>query len=219
MQSALPRHDAIAREAVESHRGVVVKMSGDGVHAAFDDPQDALLAVLVMQEMLADPAVTSGIALRVRCGLHAGRAERRDNDFFGSVVNRAARISNAAHGGQILLSQAVAVLVAISLPAAAARTAPAPTPRTRARTMFSVTSCAGAKKAAIRDRSRRFAGTSSRSAAIRRSPTPTSAAISRAMPTAVPTDCGSTRADCCGSRPTSRRRCCARATTRTSATT
>jgi len=69
-----------------------------------------------MQEMLADPAATNGIALRVRCGLHAGRAERRDNDFFGSVVNRAARISNAAHGGQILLSQAVAVLVAHRLP-------------------------------------------------------------------------------------------------------
>ena len=38
MRSALARHDAIAREAVEGHRGIVVKMSGDGVHAAFDDP-------------------------------------------------------------------------------------------------------------------------------------------------------------------------------------
>ena len=71
---------------------------------------------LAMQEMLADAAATGGVALRVRCGLHAGRAERRDNDFFGTVVNRAARISNAAHGGQILLSQAVAVLVSDRLP-------------------------------------------------------------------------------------------------------
>jgi len=116
MRLALARHDAIARNAVEGHHGVVVKMSGDGVHAAFDDPVDALGAALAIQAGLADPAATNGIVLRVRAGLHAGRAERRDNDFFGSVVNRAARISNAAHGGQILLSHAVAALVGSRLP-------------------------------------------------------------------------------------------------------
>jgi predicted ATPase/class 3 adenylate cyclase len=116
MRVALARHDAIARQAVEENHGVVVKMSGDGVHAAFDDPVDALAAALAIQAHLADPAATAGIALRVRAGLHAGRAERRDNDFFGSVVNRAARISNAAHGGQILLSHAVATLVGGRLP-------------------------------------------------------------------------------------------------------
>ena len=117
MRPALACHDALARKAVEGNRGVVVKMSGDGVHAVFDDPLDGLAAVLAFQQMLADPAATGGIALRVRCGLHAGAAERRDNDFFGSTVNRAARISNAAHGGQILLSHAVAALLAHRLPA------------------------------------------------------------------------------------------------------
>jgi predicted ATPase/class 3 adenylate cyclase len=116
MRLALARHDAIARQAVEGNHGVVVKMSGDGVHAAFDDPVDALGAALAIQAGLSDPAATAGIALRVRAGLHAGRAERRDNDFFGSVVNRAARISNAAHGGQILVSHAVATLVGSRLP-------------------------------------------------------------------------------------------------------
>ena len=43
----------------------------------------------------------------MRCGLHVGVVERRDNDYFGSAVNRAARIMSAAHGGQVLLSQAV----------------------------------------------------------------------------------------------------------------
>jgi len=116
MRLALACHDAIVREAVEGHHGVVVKMAGDGVHAAFDDPADALGAALAIQVGLAKPAATHGISLRVRAGLHAGRAERRDNDFFGSVVNRAARISNAAHGGQILLSHAVAALVGGHLP-------------------------------------------------------------------------------------------------------
>lgn len=120
MRPALAQHDAIVRAAVQRNRGVVVKMSGDGVHAAFGDPLDAVAATLELQQALADPQATGGIALRVRCGLHAGVDERRDNDFFGSAVNRAARITGAAHGGQVLLSQAVAVLVRDRLPAGVA---------------------------------------------------------------------------------------------------
>jgi predicted ATPase/class 3 adenylate cyclase len=116
MQPALAHHDAIARSAVERNRGVVVKMTGDGIHAAFDDPLDAVGATLQLQQALADPGATEGIALRIRCGLHAGVDERRDDDFFGRSVNRAARIMSAAHGGQILASEAVAALIRDRLP-------------------------------------------------------------------------------------------------------
>ncbi len=116
MGRALARHDAIARAAVAKHRGLVVKMTGDGVYAAFDDPLDALAAVIELQQALADPEATCGVTLTVRCGLHAGVVERRDNDFFGTAVNRAARIMAAAHGGQVLVSQAVAALVGDRLP-------------------------------------------------------------------------------------------------------
>jgi predicted ATPase/class 3 adenylate cyclase len=116
MPAALANHDAIARAAVGRHRGVIVKMSGDGVHAAFDDPLDALSATLELQQALIDPEATNGIPLRVRCGLHAGASERRDNDFFGRSVNRAARIMSAAHGGQVLVSEAVAALIRERLP-------------------------------------------------------------------------------------------------------
>jgi predicted ATPase/class 3 adenylate cyclase len=119
MQIAVARHDAILRSAVEQHGGRVVKMAGDGVHAVFDDPLDAVTASLELQRALGNPDATGGIELRVRCGLHAGVDERRDDDFFGRAVNRAARISGAAHGGQILLSQAVAALVRERLPAGA----------------------------------------------------------------------------------------------------
>ncbi len=117
MRPALARHDAIAKAAVARHRGTIVKMAGDGVHAAFNDPLDAVGATLELQQALAAPETTGGIALRIRCGLHAGVDERRDNDFFGRAVNRAARITSVAHGGQVLVSEAVAVLIRERLPA------------------------------------------------------------------------------------------------------
>src|SRR6202171_2053591 len=110
MRPALARHDAIVRTCVEGNRGTVVKMSGDGVHAVFADPLDAVRATLELQRTLALEA-TEGVALQVRCGMHAGVGERRDSDFFGTAVNRAARIMSVANGGQVLLSHAVAALV------------------------------------------------------------------------------------------------------------
>ena len=119
MREALAHHDALARAAVEEHGGCVVKTTGDGVHAAFDDPLAGVRAALAMQLALADAAAGNGLALRLRCGLHAGVHEMRDGDFYGSAVNRAARIMSAAHGGQVLLSGAVAALVADRLEAQA----------------------------------------------------------------------------------------------------
>ena len=89
-----------------------MKTTGDGIHAVFADPLGAVRAAVALQLALADADATGGIPLRVRCGLHAGVDARRDNDFFGNAVNRAARVMSAAHGGQILVSQAVAALVA-----------------------------------------------------------------------------------------------------------
>ena len=117
MKEALASHDALVRTAVEGNRGMVIKMTGVGVYAAFDDALDGVLATLQLQLALADPGATHGVALQVRGGLHAGVVERRDNDFFGSVINRAARIMGAAHGGQVLVSEAVAAAVRERLPA------------------------------------------------------------------------------------------------------
>jgi predicted ATPase/class 3 adenylate cyclase len=118
MSAALARHDALTRATVERHRGTVVKSSGDGVHAAFDDPFDGVGAAHELVVMLAEAATPGGVPLNVRCGLHTGVAEKRDGDYFGTAVNRAARIMAAAHGGQILLSQAVVDLVRDRLPPA-----------------------------------------------------------------------------------------------------
>ena len=118
MRDALARHDAILRGAVESHGGRVVKSTGDGVHAVFASALEALEACLDAQRALTRerwPEVAG--ALQVRMGLHAGEAEFRDGDYFGSVLNRAARLTSAAHGGQVLVSDSVEPLVRGALPA------------------------------------------------------------------------------------------------------
>jgi predicted ATPase/class 3 adenylate cyclase len=117
MSRALAEHDALARSAVNRHRGKVVKMIGDGMHAVFAEPIDAIAATIDLLCGLEDSSRTEGLALRLRCGLHCGVVEHRDDDTFGSQVNRAARIMSAAHGGQVLVSQAVVDLVRDSLPA------------------------------------------------------------------------------------------------------
>ena len=117
MGPALAHHNAVARAAVKGNRGRVVKMTGDGIYAVFEDAVDALAATVQLQQGLVDSTATDGIELRVRCGLHSGIAIHSDGDYFGNVVNRAARIMSAAHGGQILLSQKVAAFVAERMPA------------------------------------------------------------------------------------------------------
>ena len=117
MADALARHDVLLRTAAETHHGRVIKTTGDGIYAAFEDAAEGLNAAIAIQQSVADPAATAGMSLPVRCGLHAGPAQERDNDFFGVTINRAARIMGLAYGGQVLASQAVADLVAGRFPA------------------------------------------------------------------------------------------------------
>jgi class 3 adenylate cyclase len=116
MAHAVARHDAVLRDAVQKHAGTIVKTTGDGIYAAFPNPSDGLGAVIEIQLALLDPASTGGLSLAVRCGLHTGAVHARDNDYFGSTINRTARIMSAAHGGQILVSLAVADLIRDCLP-------------------------------------------------------------------------------------------------------
>src|SRR5690349_1209834 len=118
MQHALAAHDRISRALVEKHGGRVVKTTGDGVCAVFDDPLHAIEATLDFQQTIADTTQTAGLELRARCGVHVGVAQHRDEDYFGSTLNRVARIMSAAHGGQVLLSQAAFDLLSGRLPQA-----------------------------------------------------------------------------------------------------
>ena len=120
MPGALGRHDAIVRAAIEGSGGTVVKTTGDGMMAVFDGAIEAATASLAAQRgLIAEPWGETG-PLQVRMGIHCGQAELREGDYFGTTVNRAARIMAAGHGGQVLLSASAASLVVEQLPAGAA---------------------------------------------------------------------------------------------------
>jgi predicted ATPase/class 3 adenylate cyclase len=110
MRAALARHDLILREAIEACGGHVVKGRGDGVHAVFATADSAVQAAVDGQLALVVEKWAVSEPLRVRMGLHSGIAELRDDDYFGSSVNRAARLMGLAHGGQIVVSQATSDL-------------------------------------------------------------------------------------------------------------
>jgi predicted ATPase/class 3 adenylate cyclase len=102
MGDALRAHDDVLRAVVARHGGVVFKHTGDGVCAVFKSASSAVAAAVDAQGELALP---------VRMGLHTGEAELRDGDYFGSTLNRVARIMHAGHGGQILVSLATDAMV------------------------------------------------------------------------------------------------------------
>jgi predicted ATPase/class 3 adenylate cyclase len=116
MKGALARHDQILRDAVEGHGGRVVKSTGDGLHAVFGRPEDAVAAAVEAQLGLEAERWFKTGPLRVRIGLHTGTAEARAGDYFGPVLNRAARLAASAHGGQVVVSEATVGVVRDALP-------------------------------------------------------------------------------------------------------
>jgi DNA-binding NarL/FixJ family response regulator/class 3 adenylate cyclase len=105
----------LVRETVERAGGREVDCRGDEVFAAFGEAQRALAAALETQRAVAAHPWEDGIELRVRIGIHAGRAALEDGDYVGLDVHRAARISQAGHGGQILVSDPTHVELAGSV--------------------------------------------------------------------------------------------------------
>jgi predicted ATPase/class 3 adenylate cyclase len=113
MRAALAVHDDLMRETVAAHRGWLFKHTGDGVCAAFSSPKAAVYAAVDAQR---------GLELPVRMGIATGEAELRGDDYFGAVLNRAARIMSAGHGEQILLDGVTAgLLIGVDLMALGVR--------------------------------------------------------------------------------------------------
>ena len=108
MAAAVQIHDAILRNAIGRHEGYVFATGGDGFAAAFATPAGAATAAIESQlELGADP----NVQFAVRMGVHTGEAVERDRNYFGSEVNRTARLMALGHGGQILVSDTTASML------------------------------------------------------------------------------------------------------------
>jgi predicted ATPase/class 3 adenylate cyclase len=104
-------HNRIVEEAVLASDGEIYKNTGDGYQAAFVNAPDALKAALEVQRRLGSASWQGSTPLCARIALHTGEAEQSDSDYLGDDLHRAARVMDAGHGGQILLSLVTSELV------------------------------------------------------------------------------------------------------------
>jgi predicted ATPase/class 3 adenylate cyclase len=116
MHEAIARHDRLLDEVVSTYGGRIVKKTGDGILAAFDSPVEAVTAAIAGQKRMSEEMWPETEPLLVRMGLHTGESRFREGDYYGSTLNRAARIMSIGHGGQILLSATIHRLLEDGVP-------------------------------------------------------------------------------------------------------
>jgi predicted ATPase len=108
MRAAILRHDAIVQQAIDSNGGQLIKERGEGDShfCVFPNPDGAICAAIQIQTRLPEEQWETGVPLVVRMSIHTTDAEPHGRDYYGRDINRCARIRSAAHGGQILVSDA-----------------------------------------------------------------------------------------------------------------
>ncbi|MEM7257033.1 MAG: adenylate/guanylate cyclase domain-containing protein [Pseudomonadota bacterium] len=107
MHSAVSLHDELALKAL-SGTGVLIKRTGDGFNFVYRDARDAANAAMLFHNELSAANWPDGRALSVRIGFHTGFAQPLHGDYYGPTPNRAARVADVAHGGQIVCSATAA---------------------------------------------------------------------------------------------------------------
>jgi tetratricopeptide (TPR) repeat protein len=118
MGEAMARHDEIIESAVEASNGVVVRPRGEGDSrfAVFRRSSDAALGAVAIVRALSRTHWPTQQPLQVRVALHTGEADVRAGDYYGTAVNRCARLRSLANPDQVLVSQAAAELIGTDLP-------------------------------------------------------------------------------------------------------
>ena len=118
MHQSMVRHDELIEAIVAEHNGTLVRPRGEGDSrfAVFRRASDAVGAASGIQRALRAEPWPLPEPLEVRVALHTGEADLRDGDYYGTSINRCARLRDAAHGGQIVLSGITAALARDRLP-------------------------------------------------------------------------------------------------------
>ncbi len=108
MTSALNEHDRIISECANRNSGKVVRPRGEGDSrfVVFESAVDGIAAAAAIQEELRNASWPTSGPLKIRIAVHTGPAEIISEDYYGSAVNRAARLRSIGHGGQTLISGA-----------------------------------------------------------------------------------------------------------------
>jgi predicted ATPase/class 3 adenylate cyclase len=114
--SLLAEHRQILREIFTRWHGQDVDVQGDSCFFTFPRAKDAVAAAVEAQKSLVEHMWPGGVHVRVRMGLHTGEPWLVEEGYVGMAVHRAARIGDAGHGGQVLLSETVEALVRDELP-------------------------------------------------------------------------------------------------------
>jgi class 3 adenylate cyclase len=114
--AVLDRHHLLMRKAISGAGGTEFGTEGDAFFAAFPDATGAVRAAVAIQRSLFRETWPEGVDVRVRIGLHTGKAQLGGGSYVGIDVHRAARIAGAGHGGQVLLSDVTAELNRVHLP-------------------------------------------------------------------------------------------------------
>ena len=94
---------------IEANNGTLVKSLGDGTMSVFPSARGAVNTAIAMQKMLDKSEREPAFSIRI--GLHTGDVVRSKGDFFGTVVNKTARIAGVAEPAQILLSDVTRAMV------------------------------------------------------------------------------------------------------------
>ena len=117
-RKVLIRHDQIIEDLVEDHEGMLVRPRGEGDSrfAVFQHAPGAAAAAASIQQAFIAESWPTEEPLKIRMGLHTGHADLREGDYYGSAVNRCARVRSLGHGGQVLLSLATEQVIADYLP-------------------------------------------------------------------------------------------------------
>jgi YVTN family beta-propeller protein len=100
------------RDAFAHHRGHEIDTQGDSFFVVFPTPQDAIQCAIEAQRALGEHEWPDGVLVKVRIGMDTGPAAVAHGRYTGRAVHRAARVSAAGHGGQILVSDASELLLA-----------------------------------------------------------------------------------------------------------
>jgi class 3 adenylate cyclase len=117
MRAAMGDHLRLLRDSVETHNGVLFKVVGDAVQAAFPAAPEAVVAALHAQQAAQAPAHSQAFGpLNARTTLHTAAAEPQAGDYLAPGLNQLARLLSAAHGQQVLVSLATQDLARDRLP-------------------------------------------------------------------------------------------------------